>query len=833
MQYQQSDKNPLKLPRACDGDIQHPGHAQFHILRLLIGSIIGGWTLVLVFFAIGFMGNIRFVQTMDLAFDWLLYGGTTLGIILGLLFSIISALLLRLLPILKRTTHPLALVRTGFLLISVWALLAFAFWPATIWGFILAPMFAFVVGLEGIRVNPFAELVPHSTSGRVLGTAIGPFVIMAVLLMVLIPMLQRGYGNSYSPKLVMVAVDGIDGIFTQEILNSDEKENYPNLLEIRENGGIGIINTTPPLVPSRAWADLMTGQEWDSHGILDRHSTSDELTAYTLWDILAMRGYSVGLFQMLPPHEINRDFGFDIPAPGTSEGERALSSSALDSVRSMGKLSSLPGIEESVLAACYLARFGVTLETLTDLFRQYVLETLTDPSPGILYLNRKLLEFRIESDIAVSQVTKHHVDAAFLRFTSLEELFLAYWRYSYPGEFGPIPAGIDSATAYGLSKTLPDALHELDAFIGKLEPFITNQTILAVVSNHGVRSATDIRNQDFHLSPGRLVQKIGLPDIMVADYSANGIVIRIPGQDTSSPEMTALENALTSARWSNERPENPDNHTGQPIFTITRHDECLEVALRYFSGISKDIWISTLTQTIRQVEEFPQPETPMSSTMTGLAYPATGDPEFDRSLGREPFPERDPYTMNEPWTGYAETPDSDFIHRMHSITDLPASGTGPEDISIADSEIISEVVVDIPEILVEEENTVGGWQGYLGEILVQGEQPSGRINGSAFFMIDGPHFAVERTAGNHYLFDIAPTILHALGIELSEDLDGHTMDELFRPAWLTNNLPVYIETYTPSEPPPPPEPAPEFSTFEQEGFSIVQTELLIMENSDR
>ncbi|MCX6646912.1 MAG: hypothetical protein NTY09_11265 [bacterium] len=476
------NKELHKHHRACDGDILHPGHAQYHLFRLIVGSILGGCTLVLVFFFLGFLGNIRFIWTMDLAFDWLIYGGSALGIVLGLLFSIVAAFCIRILPVLKRTTHPLAIVRSGFMLLIVWALIAFSWWPASIWGFIVAPMVAFLVALLSIRVNPWAELVPHSASGRVLGTAIGPLIVMASILMILIPMLQKGFGGSYSPKLIVVAADGVDAPALQGFLNTDQKENYPNLSIMKETGGFGSINSTAPLVPDRAWADMMTGQGEANHNILDSHRTSEDLSVYAIWDILSMRDYSVGLFQILPPHEINNDLSFDIPAPGTFEGSSALNTSALDTVRNLGRRPGLPGIEESVLTACYLARYGVTLETITDILKQYVIEKITQPSPRLIYLNRKLLEFRVESDLAISQIMHNHVDAAFLRVTSLEEIFLTYWRFSNSQDFGPLPANIDSATATGLAKAIPEAYSELDRFIGRLNPFVGDETLLAVVS---------------------------------------------------------------------------------------------------------------------------------------------------------------------------------------------------------------------------------------------------------------------------------------------------------------------------------------------------------------
>jgi hypothetical protein len=121
--------------------------------------------------------------------------------------------------------------------------------------------------------------------------------------------------------------------------------------------------------------------------------------------------------------------------------------------------------------------------------------------------------------------------------------------------------------------------------------------------------------------------------------------------------------------------------------------------------------------------------------------------------------------------------------------------------------------------------TIGGWQGRLAELLVHGEQPSGRINGSGLFMVIGPTFDSGRNALNPYVIDIMPTILHALGIELSWEFLGRNMDELYRPGWMSSNPLVYIDEYTILEPPPPEEPVqesvvePDLSTVESFNLS--------------
>ena len=56
-----SKVNPNIL-RGSDGCPVHPGHAQFHIVRLLVGSLFGGWSIMLGFMLLGFLGNFDFTR---------------------------------------------------------------------------------------------------------------------------------------------------------------------------------------------------------------------------------------------------------------------------------------------------------------------------------------------------------------------------------------------------------------------------------------------------------------------------------------------------------------------------------------------------------------------------------------------------------------------------------------------------------------------------------------------------------------------------------------------------------------------------------------------------
>ncbi len=683
---QNNRQAPHSIPRSSDGHPVHPGHSQFHLLRLLIGSLLGGFTIVLVFMVLGFLGSIEFTQSFKLAAKWILVAGTILGITLGLFFSIIAAILVNIIPPLRRSVHPLALVRAGFLIVTVWPLIALALWPATGLGFVIGPIVAAVIALLGITSNPHAELVPHSTLGRVIGTAIGPFLAVCLMLMVIVPISNRGFGNPHPPGLIVIAVDGVDGPFLQQILRTDDSDRFPNLKNLKEQGGYGSLGSTQPMIPDRMWADLMTGTDVENHGILDRHSTSDDLDSLTLWEILPLYNKKVGLFQMSPAHKKMMDAGFDIPPPGSGEARLDPLALVLGEVRRTGQNEISPSPFRIVYLACLLARHGVRLETIADLGKEYLIEITTDPSPRLIYLKRKLLEFRIERDCALALIRKNPVDAAFLRFTSLRSLFMTYWRYSKPNEFGPHPEDIDSALSTGLARAIPDAYLEIDALITDLEPYRDYRSTIVIVSNHGIRSASDRRQLQFQLSPERLIRICGMQNRIVGDSSGNGICIRaIENFDDHDP-LDELEELMGGAAWSSTQDQSGYSRN---LLTAGRESGCLEISIIPASDL-----------------------------------------------------------LNESWV------------------------------------------------------TIGDWSGPLSDILIPGEPFSGQIGGTGLLLVSGPRFKAGAMSNNPYLFDVTTTLLHALNIEVSEELLGRSMDELLNPDWLSEHPIKYIEGYNLAPPAP-------------------------------
>jgi hypothetical protein len=600
---------------------------------------MAGWTWALVLLTLGFLGNIEFSHSIRLSLTWIFIIGSILGIIGGAIFSLIAGPLIGLVPSLRRNIHPLALVRAGFMLAVFSPLFSLLTWPAApvmVW---TGPVLAAILAWMSIKTNPHAELVPHSSMGRAIGTAVGPMLIMAVLLSIIVPMYNRGLGPPMPPRLVFLALDGADGETMRQLIGLQESGRYPEMAKIKAEGGLGTVNPTEPLIPAKLWADTMTGV--DPNGIIDSFSPSEDLSGVPIWQVMGSKNWRVGLFQMLPQHPVFDGVVFDIPAPGdprAGDDPRAVTLSEFRTIGSHG----LPPIWGMPYLALRLARLGVKLSTIQDLAKEAAWEIVDRPSPRLVYAKRKLLEFQVEADVALSLMRGFRTDAVFLRFPGLSELFLDYWGYSNAQQVGPPPPDVDAALMAGLARVLPDAAVKIDRLVASLAPYRKNTTVLCMMSPYGERGIPSHRGQGYRLSADRILEINGLTGEIVGEPCGDALCLReadIPETDEpiQNPVLSGnidetfigppapphdplreLEYQLRSATWI--APENPQSP--RTLFTVARHGDGIEFSIQptgdlqpnsIVTMVTMGSWTGTLSDLLESDE-------PRSATRSGPGF---------------------------------------------------------------------------------------------------------------------------------------------------------------------------------------------------------------------
>lgn len=680
-----------RVIRSSDGYPCHPDHRSFHLIRLLIGSLMGGWACVLLLFTFGFLGNIDFTKSISQASRWFLVWGSIGGIIAGLFFSIIVAILRAILPGLARTTHPLALVRFGFLFSLLWPFFSLLLWPSYSFGLWVGPIIAFALSWLGTKSNPHAELVPHSTTGRILGTSAGPLIAIGFLLVIINPMYNRGLGSPSQPELILIAVDGLDGSVLRQHMYSSESLRLPNLLAMKDRGSMGELRTTQPLIPAKLWANMMTGTE--NNGIFNSYSVAEDLDAVPIWDVVASKGRIIGLFQMLPPHELNSFSVFDIPCPETAKNESDPRSRTLERVKRLGKGNILIELAQDPILLFKLARLGVTLDTFNAITSEIVLELLGINSPRITYAKRKIIQFMIETDVAAGLLRTYKTDAVFFRFPSLAPLFIDYLRYFRSNQYGSPPQDVDFSLMAGLSRVIPDAFKQLDRFLEKLKAYTGPNSIICLVSNHGQNQASYYWGH-IQFDVNSLLEVTGFSDSLTGENCGEMICFHMNRQyernfrrSLSEDETSAQNNPLAefasllrSSTWKSEE----NSNISRSIFSVTEYNDRIEVSLRYTSDLSPSGLIS-----------------------------------------------------------------------------------------------------------------IGEWSGTLDTLLIKGEPRSSVIGSTGIMAIQGPMISAGSVPSNPSILDVMPTLLRALGIEISRELQGVSMENIFDSKWLEQHQPQYVRSYKP------------------------------------
>ncbi|MFH1675823.1 MAG: hypothetical protein ABIC40_02275 [bacterium] len=314
-------------------------------------------------------------------------------------------------------------------------------------------------------------------------------------------------------------------------------------------------------------------------------------------------------------------------------------------------------------------------------------EILTSPSPTLVYVERKKLQFRIETEIALALLRTSSVDAAFLRFPELAPLFVDYWRYWKPSDFDR-SGGIDTATAAGLSRAIPDAFGLLDNLIGELDQYRKFGTILAIVSNYGEKSPSARFRTNYYISPDSLIEMTGFQDVILGDTSGSTAYFRLSPDDPNIADFDEFASLISEAQWSNpSEGEHSSNNRTRKIFSVSRQADRLDVSLTSSSDLTSD---STLE--------------------------------------------------------------------------------------------------------------IGEWSGTLSDIIEPPGARSAVLNASGLYFLEGYPFGKMIRSTNANPVDILPTILHAMGIGISGELNGRILDNLYDTGWFADNPIEYVDSYEAPEP---------------------------------
>lgn len=374
-----------------------------------------------------------------------------------------------------------------------------------------------------------------------------------------------------------VFVFGISGATWTVIKPLIDKGRLPNMQSLMEQGCHGTIHSIrvegdKHYRPQTAWPTLATSAMPKSHGITQFWHTSDELEVETIWDVYQRNGHRVGLYGWpitWPPPPMN---GFVIPchhARDTQTWPKELSSiKELDQGQKMIEREKGIGrqLRTAVRSSIVLVRHGIRVKTfqhLGCLLLKYL--TAKDSEERALLLRYAKLEISI--DFFLNLHKRWSPD--FANFTS----FLAdlvshrYWRYYEPEKFGEIDQ--DTIKLYGGS--VEEAYEKLDAALGRCIAELPDNSIVAVVSEHGMSAeieTTEVGPYRYVIQGASLLNLVGFGEELIACPVARWIAVRHHEGDILPAYVAEKIKSITVIE------------TGLPLFNVHSHGN-LEVIVKF------------------------------------------------------------------------------------------------------------------------------------------------------------------------------------------------------------------------------------------------------------
>jgi predicted AlkP superfamily phosphohydrolase/phosphomutase len=544
------------------------------------------------------------------------------------------------------------------------------------------------------------------------------------------------------PRLLILALDGA----TFDLIGPwVEQGKLPTFARLIRGGVHGALrSTTPPITPC-AWTSFSTAQNPGRHGIFDFQQfvpgtyelapTNGAMRkARTIWEYLNDLGLTVGLYNlpwMYPPPRLNGYCvcGFDAPDINPKAVHPPDLSRELHAA--------VPGIS---LAAEFLKKRN----------GEYDLDALRR-------------QVRVNIDAARFLLEKHPVDVCLLTFMLLDQV-AHFFYYADPALRGARrlegPHGPGGSTRPAVD--VPDvllAVHQwVDEGLAEILDLIPPDCLVIGVSDHGVAPTT------IHLNPSRALADAGLLAFAVpgtALYQRAAVPGRSPSAVPPSPSpVTSLKRLLSSilpqslwlrlrrarhARRSRERFAAVDWSRTKAFSWGNFAQVRLNLVGREPRGIVKPADADEVIAEVKRV-------------LLDLRDPATGEPLFSDAL-----------TPSELYSGPHTEGAADVLGiPAHPGVDASLHVPRPDAPLIVEHDA---ALMASPEMADK----------------VAGHSPDGIL------FATGALFRQNAVLAGARIYDVLPTALYALGLDLPSDLDGHSLEDAFDPAFLSANPPRYSD----------------------------------------
>jgi len=290
---------------------------------------------------------------------------------------------------------------------------------------------------------------------------------------------QPGGANGRRP-LLFIELDGATWNLITPLI---ARGRLPNLAGLISRGCAITTRSMEPLLSSIIWTSIHTGKGPESHGVKDFYATAKTVRSPRTWDILERHGYRVGLLGELvtwPPGEVN---GFNVPDllaqdDQTYPPELSFINQLIRAERVRRRL----GAGGYLRMGKALAGLGLSAASVSALLSYLAATRLSKTTHLERYYLSRLVKLRFHTDLFRALLKRYKARAGFIHVHFLDSCCHNFWRFMDREHF---PDGVSEADRERYGGYIERAYEEADAAVGRLLELTDEQTLVAVVSDHG------------------------------------------------------------------------------------------------------------------------------------------------------------------------------------------------------------------------------------------------------------------------------------------------------------------------------------------------------------
>jgi predicted AlkP superfamily phosphohydrolase/phosphomutase len=529
------------------------------------------------------------------------------------------------------------------------------------------------------------------------------------------------------PKVVVIGLDAATWTLIRPWM---AEGNMPNLSKLMRAGVSGTLESVLPPITPPAWTSFMTGKNPGKHGIF--HFVETEHGGYAMNYANATSRRSPTVWKLL--NNAGYSVGtMNIPFTYPPEPLNGFQISGMDTPSENSPFIHPPALREELVK--HLREIQLDLRFLgamsTDERRSQVLAEMEQIDKQWTKAALYLLE-------------NHPQDVMMFIFMSIDTVQHYFWQHMDKDHFIH-----DPKLAPKFGDAIRNVYERLDAAAGQIIDRLPTDTAIFVVSDHGGGPVVD---RTVYLN--RYLAQLGL--LYYNEKATSGV--RTIGMKVLRAGFSLLQRSLTSRQKS------------RLAFLFPKIREKSEMAYSSFSSIDwsrtkaycsevlaspPSIWINLKgikPQGIVDPADYDALVNLIIAKLAELKDPRTGRPVINRV-----------YRRDEIFHGPFSNEGADLVLDWWSENSLFSTQPSfPED-------------TDKPALIIREHKPSdtsewGGTHRLYG--IIVGRAPVLKTGAE----IENPH-----------LIDLAPTILHLLGVPVPEDMDGSVLTEAFRPEFLAEH----------------------------------------------